>query len=339
MLSSSQNFLFNFSASTGGGGLKRLEEYSRWFQASGGSIFIVSPLVLNQLSKMYPKNRYFSVYQSTFDRVFRDQDYIRNLPIDFNKLDFYFSYGIPIYSKIAKKNWFHLSNVAPFNPGIEKTLIDLIRYPVLKYKFLKNLNTPEFISAESMSSFDLLPQKYKNKFICLLNGSDDEIKNSSKAYPPKDYAVAVGTHPYKRIDRVLECFKNLQKQYGLNKLYIFGDYANLDKKLLNNKNIVFMGLQKRDKVIETIASSKLYISCTTVENSFNAASEGIFLSKNSLISDIGPHRELLKNEIKNEVLVNGQNMFMVSKHELRLKNVISWDSVIRLMLKKSGIGL
>ena len=339
MISSSKNLLFNFSVSTGGGGLKRLEEYSRWFEASGGSNFIVSPLIIKKISQTYPANNYFSAYQNSFDRVFRDQSYIKHLPLDFKQLEFYFSYGIPVYSKLAKKNWFHISNVAPFKKDIEKNLRDMLRYPILKYKFLKNLNVPEFISAESNSSFDLLPQKYKDRFICLLNGSDDEIENSNKAYQAEDFAVAVGTHPYKRIDRVVECFRVLQKDYGLKKLYIYGSYSDLDRKLLNNKDVQFMGLQPRSEVIKSISSSKFYISCTTVENSFNAASEGVFLSENSLISDIGPHKELLKDEIKKVVMIDGQNMFMVTKNQLRLKNVLSWDCIIKIMLDKSGIQL
>ena len=116
MISSSKNFLFNFSVSTGGGGLKRLEEYSRWFEASGGSNFIVSPLIIKKISQTYPANNYFSAYQNSFDRVFRDQSYIKHLPLDFKQLEFYFSYGIPVYSKLAKKK----KVTAPSSCGIIK---------------------------------------------------------------------------------------------------------------------------------------------------------------------------------------------------------------------------
>ena len=71
------------------------------------------------------------------------------------------------------------------------------------------------------------------------------------------------------------------------------------------KGMLFLNLKisslwdpAKNSVIKSIASSEFYISCH-IENSFNAASEGIFLSSNSLIQIIGPHKELLMNENKN----------------------------------------
>jgi hypothetical protein len=337
MLSSSKNFLFNFSASSAGGGLKRLHEYSKWFNKVGGSNFIISPIVNDYLTTKYPNNKYFVVKQSNLDRIFRDQHYLKNLTTNFKQLEFYYSYGIPIYSKIAKKNWFHISNVAPFANGVEKSIKDLIRNPILKYRFLNNLDIPNFISAESLSSFDYLPSKYKNKFICLLNGSDDEITGFSKDIQKQNYAVSVGTHPYKRIDRVINCFRHYRQDYGLDELLIFGNPNALNKNLLNEIDVKFLGIQDRKSVVQSIASSKLYISCSTIENSFNAASEGIFLSENSIISDIGPHRELLEDEVKENIILNGQNMFIVKKDSLKCKNIMTWDSVINIMLNSSGL--
>jgi glycosyltransferase involved in cell wall biosynthesis len=337
MLPTSNKILFNFSASIGGGGLKRLDEYSRWFDGVGGSNFIVAPSTNDYLVSKYPNNKYFKAKQSLLDRVFRDQSYLNELPINLRSLELYFSYGIPIYSKIAKKNWFHISNVAPFANGVEKSIKDLIRLPILKYRFLNNLDIPDFISAESQSSFRYLPSKYKNKFICLFNGSDDEIVNFNKDIKKQNYAVSVGTHPYKRIDRVIDCFNYFKKDYGLDELLIFGESEIVNKNLHNKKNVKFMGLQDRNSVINSIASSKFYISCTTIENSFNAASEGIFLSENSVISDIGPHRELLMSETKESITINDQKMFMVKKDLLKCKNIMTWDSVIKIMLNSSGL--
>ena len=36
-------YLFNFSSSYTGGGLKRLYEYAKWFNENGGSYFIIHP--------------------------------------------------------------------------------------------------------------------------------------------------------------------------------------------------------------------------------------------------------------------------------------------------------
>ena len=333
----SKKILFNFSASINGGGLKRLEEYSKWFNEVGGSSFIVSSKVIDNLTLKYPKNRYFISQQNNLDRLFRDQKYLKDLPLDYTNLELYYSYGIPIYSKIAKKNWFHISNVAPFAKNINKSIKDYIRNPILKHRFIRYLDKPDFISTESLSSFRYLPSKYEHKFVCLLNGSDDEISNFKINQNTGNYAVAVGTQPYKRIDRVIRCFHFLKEDYGLDKLLIYGCSKKVNRNYFKFKDIKFMGSQPRNSVIKSIASSKFYISCTTIENSFNAASEGIFLSSNSLISDIGPHKELLMNENKEYISINDQKMFLIKKEALKCKNIISWDSVIKIMLTTSGI--
>lgn len=335
MISSPKNFLFNFSASSIGGGAKRLEEYLKWFDERGGSNFIVNETSYRKYVKKFSNNNFLEVNQSYFDRIFRDQNFLKNLSLDFNNLDFYFSYGIPIYKKVAKKNWFHLSNVAPLKQNTEKTFTDIFRLFILKRRYINNLHVAEYISAESLSSLELLPKKYKEKYVCLLNGSNDEINRSKFSNTYNDYAVAVGTHPYKRIDRVVECYDFLKKKYNLKKLYIFGKKRRIHKKY--PKDIEFLGLRPRHEVIGYIENSKFYISCTTTENSFNAASEGIFLSENSLISNIGPHRELLENEHKKEIIVNNKKMFFLNKSELKLKNVMDWNTIIKLMLKHAGI--
>ena len=86
----SQNTVFLIFQLQSMAGLKRLEEYSKWFDERGGSIFIISDKIKTDLETKFENNTYFKVKQSFWDRVFRDQSYIRNLPIDFDEIKFYY---------------------------------------------------------------------------------------------------------------------------------------------------------------------------------------------------------------------------------------------------------
>ncbi len=86
-----------------------------------------------------------------------------------------------------------------------------------------------------------------------------------------------------------------------------------------------------------IAKSKFYITCTSTENSYNAASEGVFISDRSIISIIGPHEELLENETKKIININGNEMYLVERNELAKLNIIYWNDIIEKMITVSGL--
>ena len=109
------SYIFNFSASHIGGGYKRLYAYSKAFNAKGGAYFIINPKCKN-LAHKFKNNKYFFEKLSIFNRLFNDCSYLEEIARSIGSLNFYYSYGIPIYFKIAKVNWFHLSNVLPLAP-------------------------------------------------------------------------------------------------------------------------------------------------------------------------------------------------------------------------------
>ncbi len=335
-----KSLLFNFSASVNGGGLKRLSEFSRWFDRRGGTNFIISRLVKDQLTEKYTNNHYFIVDKSLIKRLFFDQSFIKKLPLDFRNLDLLYSYGIPIYDPIASQNWFHLSNISPFFPKQSAlSRINFLRNLVLRKRIVSNLYNAEFISAESESSLSLLDNTFKSKFVVSVNGSDDEIMAKPSDPLEPFYAVSVGTQSYKRIDLVIKCFKHFKGKLGLEKLYICGDKSLVNKNLILPPDVILLGLLPRAEVIRFIEKSKLYISCTKLENSFNAASEGIFLAESSIISGIGPHQELLKEEPYSNIELFGDNFYFVERCQLSKKNIVSWDSIISSILVKAGIVL
>ena len=134
------NFLFNFSVSYTTGGLKRLYAYSEWFNKNGGTNFIVHPTCSNFID-LYPNNKYFIVKQSKFSRLFRDCFYLKEILAELNTIDMYYSYGIPIYSKVCKVNWFHFSSVTPLLAlNMDLTIFEKIKYFILGIKIKRNLN-------------------------------------------------------------------------------------------------------------------------------------------------------------------------------------------------------
>jgi hypothetical protein len=114
------------------------------------------------------------------------------------------------------------------------------------------------------------------------------------------------------------------------RLYIIGKSNLVDQELKNNGSIVFTGILPRKEVIALILQAKFYISTTRIENSYNAASEGIYLVPESYISDIGPHIELL-NGINHEVLEIGDRKIKslhVKHKDLSTKNLKLWREII-----------
>jgi hypothetical protein len=96
-------FLFNFSHSYSGGGLKRLLAYSKYFDEEGGANFIVNFKVKPQLEK-YLNNKYYYLDSNIFNNINNNKAYLVNLVKSLDNIDLYYSYGIPIAFKIGRIN-------------------------------------------------------------------------------------------------------------------------------------------------------------------------------------------------------------------------------------------
>ena len=171
----------------------------------------------------------------------------------------------------------------------------------------------------------------KEKFLSI-NGSDDEIEFLKKKINiiKKNLAIVVGTQSYKNIIDAYAVFENLKKNNKFLKLIVIGDKKQIPKKLMKNTNILFTGVVQQSEVIKLLKESKYYISTTSIENSFNAASEGVVFADESYLSDIDPHRELLKNE--NYELISMSNLpyklIKVNRKLFKGKNILLWNDII-----------
>jgi len=206
----------------------------------------------------------------------------------------------------------------------------------------KGLRYADIISAESESSLKFFDQHLEDKFVISVNGSDDEIRiatERSTLIDPLDIdniAVAVGASRYKCIDDVYRIYIYLRKLNPELSLVIVGlkEDIPLSAELRKDKLVKLTGLLPQPQVCELLKKAKYYITATVIENSYNAASEGAYLSSEAYISDIGPHQELLKG-VKFNVLDNLNTRvasLRVRREDLNINNLKSWNQVIAGMV-------
>ena len=333
-------FLFNFAVTKTGGGLKRLYEYSKWFHENGGAWFIINSKC-NFLKKKFPNNKYFVVFQTRLQRIFKDCEYLSELKKEINKPDLYYSYGIPIYYQIGKINWFHISNILPFKTsGMGLTLFDrYVRLSILRWKIKKNYQNADIVSAESEHSLNMIKNKNIKETFLSLNGSDDEINylQNKCLLDKKDIAVIVGTQKYKALIDAYYVFEFLKKKNKFLKLIIVGDQKSIPKQLIKNDSVILKDVIQQRDVIELLKKAKYYISTTKIENSFNAASEGVIFANESYISNIRPHRELLRNESYDLVPIHNlsDKVIKVKGKNIEGKNLMLWRDVIKEMITRT----
>ncbi|KTD24336.1 glycosyltransferase, GG-Bacteroidales peptide system [Legionella lansingensis] len=334
----SNRFLFNFAASYSGGGFKRLYAYAKWFNHNGGAGFIIHPQCSSLINE-FPNNRFTVVGQSRFQRLLNDCDYLDEIRKTIGVPDVYYSYGIPVYTKFGRINWFHLSNVLPLGPwSVPLSLFDKVKLSYLGKRIKSNLENVDIISAESDFSLSLIHSKYAKKFFLSVNGSDDEIlfQKSQHTQKQDNIAVVVGTYRYKAIEDSYRVFERLRENNPKLKLVVIGDEKKVPKHLHINQNITMTGRLQRDDVISYLRNSQYYISTTRIENSYNAASEGIFFANESFISDIGPHRELLVGMPFERISIPNMDrqVLHVKRQDISTLHLKNWDTVITEMIKR-----
>jgi glycosyltransferase involved in cell wall biosynthesis len=331
-------FLFNFAVSYLNGGLKRLYEYAKWFDANGGASFIVHPSCYG-LAAEFPNNRFFFVCQTKLQRFFNDCGYLDAILSELGKLDLYYSNGIPIYSQVAACNLFHLCNVLTLGThNIPLSHMDHVKWFILGLRIKKNLSNADLVSAESASSLRLICRVPVDKLFVSVLGSDDELaQENTGVFSQKDnVATVVGTVKYKSLNDSYRVFQMLRdKNPGL-KLVVIGRLEYLSKEIFAKDGIIFKGLIPRQEVMEVLKKTRFYISTTRIEGSYNAASEGVFFADESYISDIGPHRELLNGMPCERLAIPGLDraMIHVKRNEISGANLKTWNNVITDMISR-----
>jgi hypothetical protein len=332
-------FLFNFAASYSSGGYKRLREYAKWFNGNGGAWFIIHPRC-RSLSNEFSDNKFFVVRQSRIRRLYDDCGYLESIRAEIGcQPELYFSYGIPLYFRFGRINWFHLSNVLPIEAaGIPLSLADRITFRYLGWRIRRGFRIADVISAESNNSLRLIGGGEPGKLFLSVNGSDDELDclQNYRVESKENIAAVLGTHRYKALKDSFRVFEMLKRENEPLKLIILGRESWVPNFLKGIRDVEIRGLVERSEVIDCLRKSKIYISTTRVENSYNAASEGIVFADESYISDIGPHRELLTNVPFDRIAVPGVDapLLHVERKNLSGLNLKSWNTVVLEMLAR-----
>ena len=330
--------LLNFAASPVGGGYKRLYEYAAEFNASGGASFVIHPAAKNLVAE-FPRNRFFVVDQPRYQRLFNDCGYLADIIKETGRPDLYYSYGIPIYNRVGRLNWFHLTNALTLRThGIPLSGSFRLKVMYLGWHVRRNLHNADVISAESRSSLELFDDVHAAKFFVSVNGSDDELASMKEpsCREPDNVATAVGTYTYKALDDSCRIFDMLRDGDNQLRLVIIGHEGDVPRSVRDHPGVVLAGELPRRDVIDRLKTSRYYISTTYVENSYNAASEGAFLAVESFISDIGPHRELLHDVPFDRIGIRGMNrpMLHVRRSDMSAANVKTWKDVVLEMMDR-----
>lgn len=339
------NWLFNFSASPSGGGFRRLEETAKWFDRQGGAVFLVRANKVDQLRQYSACNRFVGVQQNKLERLLADGAYLPEVVQEFGTPDVYFSYGIPLFRSIGRLNWLHINNALTLTR--DRHGMPLRRYlelQLLGNRMARSLRHAEIASAESEYALALLRHAGRNvegnrRLVVIHNGCDDvlfERPDYRQELSDTDYAMTVGTWPYKRLDRALRVFEALQaRQPSLKTFKIVGDRRPIPRVVLGDRRVETLGSGiENDELYCLLEHAKYYISTSGIENSSIAATEGILLAKKVVLSDIPSHREAVAGLRVQEFLVPkvGRCIEVVGVRSNRHASSPSWSNVLLEMV-------
>ena len=291
-----------------------------------------------ELADLFPNNYYFRVLQPKYQRIFDDCNYLDEIRTQIGSPDLYYAYGIPIYERIGRVNWFHLSNVLPLYSGqIPLSQFEKLNFRYLGWRIRSNYRHADVISAESRFSLNLINVTEPDRLCLSVNGSDDELQRlSPSSNDIENVATVVGTYKYKALDDSFRVFEMLRASNRELKLVMIGDVRTIPTALRAQECVLTTGVLKRGEVIKQLMKSKYYISTTLIENSYNAASEGVVFAEESYISDIGPHRELLAKVPFAEVSVPNMSrrILQVRRENTGTLQLKSWGEVVADMLSR-----
>ncbi len=327
-------FLLNFAASYSEGGYKRLYAYASWFSRNGGAWFAIHPRC-SGLMEAFPNNHYFVIERSRFGRLYDDWGYLDSISRVVGQPDVYYAYGIPLYFKVGRLNWFHLSNILTLGTRrIPLSLRERLKLVLLGRRIRRGLALADVISAESQHSLSRIRLTTRDtaKLFLSVNGNDDELGFARDAgLVRKDNLAAVlGTHRYKALGESWQVFQALRSRNPGLTLLIIGDAAQVPGYLRRQAGVVLCGMLQRAAAIDCLRRTKFYISTTYAENSSNSVAEGIFHADQSFISDIAPNRELLNGARFREVSLPGlhRRLLYIRRDDLPIAKLRTWEAVV-----------
>ena len=327
------DILFDFSSSPAGGGLRRLEAYAEYFSQSTLKIhFFIHTAASNRdrIQQLVPTTL---VHKTSVSKVWLNKDYLKKNGMGSKWL---FSYGIPTKRGFAEQNWLHISNVLPFfffhvtvAPNI------FLKLCLLRQQFKSNYLNNDIISAESDFSIKMYIDVtgWEGGALLLRNGLHKrDIRLESK----QPYAVAIGTHSYKRIDLTYEVFQKLKEDLDLNKLLIVGDSKRIPLAIRKAVDVQVEDFLPEAVLLSSLKRASYFISTSEVENSSCAILEGLQYTQKAILSNIPSHLEMLRSNSGKHFQLQGKDYLIVNHNDVRDGAMVEWSNEIGGMLLRMG---
>ncbi len=344
------SWLFNFSVSDKTGSMRRIMPTIRFYDENGGAIFVLNSSLRNDVLQYRHKNRYFFVNQTFLERMLKNEDYIREVVTECGQPDIYFSYGIPIYQKIGKLNWLHISNALSLTvKNIRLPAETRIKMLLLKRRIQATVANIDVVSGESQYTLDLFQREVRTKkpirYQIVRNGYSSEdismVDQKRQVCQGEKYAMTIGIASYKRLDVVYKIFKQLQaSNTDIKTLYVVAGPRDIlyiprliPEAIKLDTSVVVDTFERREDLVAMMNSMDYYISASQIENSSNALLEGLMFSKNVIATDIPSHRELLvgKKHGYFKESISGEEFIYYQKSEEDVIDSVSWETAVKEM--------
>ena len=330
------DIVFDFSSSPSGGALRRIEAYASFFSNSDfDTLFLVHEDILQRIKRFRGINVVPVEKKKSLTKAVGIGKYLNILE---KKPYWFFSYGIPLSRPVGENNWLHISNILPLYLDKVSTSFSLYLKMYLYKLHLKfRSSNCDIVSAESEFSLGLY-----SKHICsnthqvlLKNGITDRVifdNNCNKL--SHNYAIAVGTYNYKRLDITYKLFRSIKDEYKLMSLIIIGNEDYVPKNIRCQDDVKLISSLCDEEYFLTLSRAEIFISTSIVENSSNAVIEGLSLSKKIIISDIPSHREILSFVKGSNRNIAGYDMLVFDKKSISINKLESWHLIINKMLSE-----
>lgn len=324
------DIIFDFSASPVGGGLKRLLAYADYFAARRKRVlFLVHPQTEEHIAGKTVK--YEVVRRRPLARLWFDPRFVSRYG---GRARWFFSYGIPIYSKVGDHNWLHVSNALPFGLlGLTLDIKAFVSNFLLRERFVASADNCSVVSGESEFTLDIYRKTtgWRREFVLLRNGMEAfESGQRSERLPQ---AIAVGTSAYKRLDRTCAVLERMRATRRLERLLVVGDPEQVPLGVRRKPYVECLGILPRLEVVQLLKQSQVFVSTSEIENSSNAVLEALALGGTVVLSDIPSHRELIGSGVGQPLVVDGLRYLQIDAGTCVLDLApYSWKKVIAHML-------
>ncbi len=344
------SWLFNFAVSNKTGSMRRIMATIQFFNENEGATFILNSSLIKDVRPYSTKNRYFFFNQTFLERFRKDESYIREVISECGQPDIYFSYGIPIYQKVGKINWLHISNALSLTvKNIRLPAETRIKMLLLKRRIKATVNNVDVVSGESQYTLDLFQREVRTRkpirHQIIRNGySSEEISMANQKRQvgqDEKYAMTIGIASYKRLDVVHNIFKQLQAtDKDVKILYVVAGPMDIPyiprlipEAIKLDSNVVVDTFERREDLVTMMENMDYYISASQIENSSNALLEGLLFSKSVIATDIPSHRELLVGRKHGyfKESISGEEFIFYKKNEEDIVNCVSWETAVKEM--------